>query len=71
MLISGRLFELRKSDMKPSIPFLPLAVTVPLRERDVVPMRSGGGGGERGGGDEKDGAYAVGVVAVARDALSL
>lgn len=57
--------------MKPSIPFLPLAVTVPLRERDVEPMRSGGGGGERGGGDEKDGAYAVGVVAVARDALSL
>ena len=44
MLISGRLFELRKSVIKPSIPFLPLAVTVPLRERGTVPMRSTGGG---------------------------
>lgn len=44
MLISGRLFELRKSVINPSIPFLLLAVTVPLRERDAVPMRSTGGG---------------------------
>jgi hypothetical protein len=29
-LIFGHLFELRKSVIKPSIPFLPLAVTVPL-----------------------------------------
>lgn len=44
MLISGRLFELRKSVINPSMPFLPLAVTVPLRERAAVPMRSIGGG---------------------------
>ena len=38
-LIFGHLFELKKSVMKPSIPFLPLAVMVPLQERDTVPMR--------------------------------
>jgi len=54
--------------MKPSIPpFLFLAVTVPLRERDVVPVRSGGG--EKGGGGI-EGAYAVEVVAVTRDPAS-
>jgi hypothetical protein len=32
--------ELRRSVINPSMPFFPLVVTVPLRERAVVPMRS-------------------------------
>lgn len=35
MLISGRFEVLRKSDMKPNMPFFDLAATVPLR--DLVP----------------------------------
>jgi len=45
VVISGRLFELRKSVINPSIPFLLLGVTVLVRGRDiVVPMRSARGG---------------------------
>lgn len=51
VLISGRLLELRKSDMKPSMPFFPL-VAVPLRDRLPMLGRSGptvGVGGTLGG----------------------
>ena len=59
MLISGRFEVLRKSDMKPSMPFLDLVARVPLR--DLVPEekvgrasaeeragRGSGGSGEKG-----------------------
>ncbi len=51
--------------MKPSMPFLPLAVTVPLRERDTVPMRSVGGGGNDVAATE--GENAVEDAAVTKD----
>jgi hypothetical protein len=45
--LTGRLFELRKSVMNPSIPFLALEVTVSLLEPDAV-------GGETDAMDAED-----------------
>lgn len=46
VLISGRFEVLRKSDMKPNMPFFDLSATVPLR--DLVPVEAGGRGSAEG-----------------------
>lgn len=53
MLISGRFEVLRKSDMKPNMPFFDLVARVPLR--DLVPEEMLGGALERASPEEREG----------------